>query len=554
MALHRLTSITIGVPDVAATAAYYEEFGLAPTGDGRFATVDGGEQLRLVAAPRRRLVELGIGADDADDLGRIAAALARLGVAVERTPAALVAVDPGTDVRVVVRIAERIEQRGARRGAHQRAGARTTARPAAPTPCCARSRCGRASSATSCSARPTSTASQRFFIDGVGFKVSDTVAGLASFLRCSTDHHNLLVQPAPVPLLHHTSWQVDDVDEIGRGAQAMLAQGSRPPRLGARPPPHRLELLLVPEGSGRELHRVLRRPRLHRRRPALDAGRVGRREEPLQLGTAGAAVVPRARRSRRADGRPGTPEMRADARALRRRHRRLRTGRRRRWPSCSASAAGASACSRSSRPPTRCRARCTSTTRSAASCRPPAWPASSPGLTEPADVYEWRNAAGETLLRFASKAAGPVRLARGEHVRAARPRAAARRAGALAADRRACTAGTRSSASTQPPTAVRARASRRPTARPRARRAPRYVVGCDGANSFVRPHLGATVTDLGFFFDWLIVDVAPARAAGLAARSTCRSAIRRVRRRWSPAAPAAGAGSSCGCRARASTS
>lgn len=37
----------------------------------------------------------------------------------------------------------------------------------------------------------------------------------------------------------------------------------------------------------------------------------------------------------------------------------------------------------------------------------------------------------------------------------------------------------------------------------------RYVVGCDGANSFVRQHLGATVTDLGFFFDWLIVDLIP---------------------------------------------
>ena len=66
-------------------------------------------------------------------------------------------------------------------------------------------------------------ASQRFFIEGIGFKVSDSIAGLASFLRCSTDHHNLLVQPAPVAFLHHTSWQVDDVDEIGRAAKAMLA-------------------------------------------------------------------------------------------------------------------------------------------------------------------------------------------------------------------------------------------------------------------------------------------------------------------------------------------
>src|SRR4029077_13744207 len=35
------------------------------------------------------------------------------------------------------------------------------------------------------------------------------------------------------------------------------------------------------------------------------------------------------------------------------------------------------------------------------------------------------------------------------------------------------------------------------------------VVGCDGASSFVRRTMGVAVTDLGFFFDWLIVDVLP---------------------------------------------
>src|SRR3546814_7804384 len=34
-----------------------------------------------------------------------------------------------------------------------------------------------------------------------------------------------------------------------------------------------------------------------------------------------------------------------------------------------------------------------------------------------------------------------------------------------------------------------------------------YVVGCDGANSTVRSLLGLPVIDLGFFYDWLIVDV-----------------------------------------------
>jgi flavoprotein hydroxylase len=37
----------------------------------------------------------------------------------------------------------------------------------------------------------------------------------------------------------------------------------------------------------------------------------------------------------------------------------------------------------------------------------------------------------------------------------------------------------------------------------------RFAVGCDGANSFLRRHVGSTVTDLGFFFDWLIVDIVP---------------------------------------------
>jgi Glyoxalase/Bleomycin resistance protein/Dioxygenase superfamily len=223
MALHRLTSILLGIPDVAATAAYYEEFGLTPTGDGRFATADGGEQLVLVRTPRRRLVELGIGADDPDDLERIARSLATLDRPVERGSSLLAATDPGTEVRVVVRIAERLRQS-----------------PAPLTPTNGPGRTDRPTQRARALAREGPVrprklghvvlgsvdleASERFFIKGIGFKVSDTVRGRASFLRCSTDHHNLLVQPAPVSFLHHTSWQVEDLDEIGRGATALLAK------------------------------------------------------------------------------------------------------------------------------------------------------------------------------------------------------------------------------------------------------------------------------------------------------------------------------------------
>lgn len=35
----------------------------------------------------------------------------------------------------------------------------------------------------------------------------------------------------------------------------------------------------------------------------------------------------------------------------------------------------------------------------------------------------------------------------------------------------------------------------------------RWVIGCDGANSFVRGHIGATLIDLGFTYDWMVCDV-----------------------------------------------
>jgi catechol-2,3-dioxygenase len=69
---------------------------------------------------------------------------------------------------------------------------------------------------------PDQHTTERFFREAIGFKVSDTIPGIAAFLRCSTDHHNLLVQAAPVTYLHHTSWRLDDVDDIGRGAKALL--------------------------------------------------------------------------------------------------------------------------------------------------------------------------------------------------------------------------------------------------------------------------------------------------------------------------------------------
>jgi catechol 2,3-dioxygenase-like lactoylglutathione lyase family enzyme len=223
--LHRLTQIVMGVPNVEQTASYYADFGLVRAtqsgDDPTFATVDGGEQLRIVSSPRRRLVQLGIGADDPDDLDRVGASLAALDVAAKRTATSVRAVDPGTDVTVCVEIAPRYAQDPTPAPAYNTPG--VDARLERRAPGILRDRPVRPRKLGHVVLGSTDQEfSQRFFQQGIGFKVSDTVPGLAAFMRCSTDHHNVLVQQAPVAFLHHTSWQVDDVDEVGRGASAML--------------------------------------------------------------------------------------------------------------------------------------------------------------------------------------------------------------------------------------------------------------------------------------------------------------------------------------------
>ena len=222
MSLHRLRAITIGVPSVEAVRGFYRDFGLTETSAGRFETGDGGEQLQIAEAPRRALLALAVGVDDADDLGRVAAALAKLGVAAERDPHALRAVEPVTGMSVELVIEPRVAQKPPARVATNLPGesVRIDARSPAVPPAVSKPR--RLQHVVVTSSEPA--ASRRFFTDGIGFQVSDEIPAIgASFMRCSTDHHNVLVQPGPFSFLHHTAWEMDDVDAVGRAAAAMVA-------------------------------------------------------------------------------------------------------------------------------------------------------------------------------------------------------------------------------------------------------------------------------------------------------------------------------------------
>jgi catechol 2,3-dioxygenase-like lactoylglutathione lyase family enzyme len=221
MTLHQLTSVTIGVPNVAQTAGYYADFGLTDLGDGTFATIDGGRQLKIAQAPTRRLVDLTVGADDCDDLDRVAAGLAGLGLTAVREGEAVRAREPVTGCLASVEVHPRLEQPFVSPTPYNGPGRpeRTTGR----APGVLRDEPVRPLKLGHVVIGSTDyAATSRFFTDGLGFKASDYIKGAGAFLRCSTDHHNVLVLSAPVNFLHHTSWQVEDVDEIGRGACAML--------------------------------------------------------------------------------------------------------------------------------------------------------------------------------------------------------------------------------------------------------------------------------------------------------------------------------------------
>jgi catechol 2,3-dioxygenase-like lactoylglutathione lyase family enzyme len=223
MSLHRLSSITIGVPEPEPVRAFYRDFGLAETKPGRFDTADGGEQLRVESAAQRRLLALTIGVDDADDLGRVAAALGGLGVAAQRSERALETIEPVTGVRVRLAVEPRLEQKPPPLLALNAPGrsARIDAR--SPEVFAGSERHPRRLSHVVIGS-PDAPASKRFFVEGVGFKVSDEVPATgASFMRCSSDHHNLLVQSGPVSFLHHTAWEMDDVDAVGHAGAAMVA-------------------------------------------------------------------------------------------------------------------------------------------------------------------------------------------------------------------------------------------------------------------------------------------------------------------------------------------
>lgn len=221
MSLHGLSEITIGVPDVRKVTSFYNDFGLVGAG-GALASIDGGEQLRLVDRPVRHLVQMTVRADDRDDLDRIRYAAKQHNVPLRESEGGIVVHEAAMNLDVRVVIADRLEQSSRPAPAMNAPGIcnRANARPDTlfvKQPVRPR-RLGHVALGTSDIA-----ASGRFARDVLGFRLSDSVPGVIEFWRCGTDHHNLALLSAPVSFLHHTSWQMESLDNIGHGATNLLA-------------------------------------------------------------------------------------------------------------------------------------------------------------------------------------------------------------------------------------------------------------------------------------------------------------------------------------------
>jgi catechol 2,3-dioxygenase-like lactoylglutathione lyase family enzyme len=221
MSLHRLAQITIGVPDVAQVTDYYSEFGLTDVGDGLLATAEGGNQLRILQSPRRRLLAMTVGVDDLDDIARATRNLTDAGYGASPRGRGVVSVEPVADIEVTLDVMPRLRQDPVPAPLYNGPG--RFDRVAARAPGVLREGRVRPKKLGHVVAGTVDIGeTNRFFERGIGFKVSDAVGDKGVFMRCSTDHHNLMLLQMPIAFLHHTSWQVDDIDEVGRGAQAML--------------------------------------------------------------------------------------------------------------------------------------------------------------------------------------------------------------------------------------------------------------------------------------------------------------------------------------------
>lgn len=220
MGLHRLLGFTTAVPNPKELTDFYREAGIAEVG-GRFCGSEEGASVAIEEGAFRRLVQVDVGAESESDIDAIASRLRDGGASPSVSSGMLQVTDTASQVRFVVRVAER----------------EVVGTPVAPFPVNAYGhtvRRNRRAEGVFAAARaprrlghlvigsPDRSATRDFIVQGLGFKASDEIDGVISFLRCSLEHHNIAVVDSEVPILQHYSWECDDTDHVGALATSLL--------------------------------------------------------------------------------------------------------------------------------------------------------------------------------------------------------------------------------------------------------------------------------------------------------------------------------------------
>jgi catechol 2,3-dioxygenase-like lactoylglutathione lyase family enzyme len=232
MAVKGLIHYALEVPDPAKGEAFYRDFGLrSAEGGGAAARLEagrGGGGLLLYEGPRKRLHHVAFAAPG-QHFASVRAALKQAGIAEIEPPKA--APQSGIWLR---------DPDGNLINIREQEPAAVAAEPARPCngPGFAPRRGARGMPEFERAAprrlghvlffTPDPDGAERFYAGVLGFKVSDRVPGVLSFLRCATDHHTIAFGKSSHRGFHHASYEVGGFDEIGMGAMWMRAKGWEP--------------------------------------------------------------------------------------------------------------------------------------------------------------------------------------------------------------------------------------------------------------------------------------------------------------------------------------
>jgi len=223
MGLTSLLDLELAVPAPSELEAFWIRRGLRSFAPGVLGTADRTSQLRLREGGYRHVSEVRLSCAAEADLDAIRARLDGLGISAVRGDGFLRCTDPLLDHDVVVEVgapaplAPPAPRASNRPGRVERRDRRSSAcldqAPQVPR------RVGHVVFGTT-----DVQASRAFYVDGLGFKVSDAIGDFAYFLRCSSDHHNMLLAPSRVPCMNHYAVEMDDVDAIGLAGAKVLAE------------------------------------------------------------------------------------------------------------------------------------------------------------------------------------------------------------------------------------------------------------------------------------------------------------------------------------------